>query len=214
VKNLEEILHSQSRPADLAAVKTAKSPIFAKPVADSPVLLTAVAQDEFQLLGVENGWAHVQISGPARGWIRRAQLEMPAGYAATADSGDAAAPQSAAIFKVSKEETRSFSGSWQPLKGKTVRIDWIEPVSPSSTSSAKEKLAFAKALFLHGYENLNVAHQTADGIVIAFDSADGGQIAAAISSVQGLAQGTLSETAFWRQCSLDPPESFRVSAKQ
>jgi hypothetical protein len=214
VKNMEEIQRNQSRPADLVAVKSAKAPIFAKPVADSQILFAAVTQDEFQLLGVEGAWAHVQISGPARGWIRRAQLEMPAGYAPPTGNADADPPLRAAIFRVSKEETSSFNGAWEPLKGKTVRIDWVEPVNPSSPSSAKEKLAFAMSVFLHGYENLNAAHQSTEGIVIVFDSADGGQIASAMSSVKGLAEGTVSERAFWRQCSLDPPESFQGSAKQ
>ena len=71
VKNMEEIQRNQSRPTDLVAVKSPKAPIFAKPLADSQILFTAVTQDEFQLLGVEGTWAHVQISGPARGWIRR-----------------------------------------------------------------------------------------------------------------------------------------------
>jgi hypothetical protein len=213
VKNMEEIQRNQSRPTDLVAVKNPKAPIFAKPLADSQILFTAVTQDEFQLLGVEGTWAHVQISGPARGWIRRSQLEMPAGYAPPAGSADAGPSGRAAIFRVSKEETSSFNGAWEPLKGKMVRIDWVEPVTPSSPSSAKEKLAFAKSVFLHGYENLNAAHQSTEGIVIVFDSADGGQIASAMSSVKGLAEGTVSETAFWRQCSLDPPESFQGSAK-
>jgi hypothetical protein len=212
VTNMEEILHNQARPADLVAVKSVKAPIFAKPLADSQVLLTAVTQDEFPLLGVEGVWAHVQISGPARGWIRRAQLEMPPGYAPAIGSADAD-PAGAAIFKVSKEETSPFTGAWEPLRGKIVRIDWVEPVSPSSPSSAKEKLAFAKSVFLHGYENLNAAHQSAEGIVIVFDSADGGQVASPMSSVKALAEGTVSESVFWRQCSLDPPESFRISAK-
>lgn len=214
VKNMEEIQRNQSRPADLVAVKSAKAPIFAKPLADSQILFTAVTQDEFQLLGVDGAWAHVQISGPARGWIRSSQLEMPAGYTPPTGNADADPPLRAAIFRVSKEETSPFNGAWEPLKGKTVRIDWVEPVTPSAPSSAKEKLAFAKSVFLHGYQNLNAAHQSTEGIVIVFDSADGGQIASAMSSVKGLAEGTVSETAFWRQCSLDPPESFQGSMKQ
>jgi hypothetical protein len=213
VKNLEEILHNQSRPVDLVAVKRPKTPIFERPAEDSAVLLHAEAQDEFQILGVEGSWVHVQISGAARGWMRRSQLEMPPGYAQEADPAGAAAPPSAPIFKLAKEETTPFSGNWELLKGKTVRIEWIEPSVPSATSSAAEKLAFAKSVFLKSYASLLAANQSVEGVVVVFDSADGGQIAATISSVKALADGSLSASAFWRRCSLDPPESFQDSAK-
>ncbi|MFY9752423.1 MAG: hypothetical protein WAJ92_07280 [Candidatus Acidiferrales bacterium] len=217
VKNLQEILHNQSRPVDLVAVKHAKTPVFAKPAEGSPVLLAADVQDEFQILGVEGSWVHVQISGAARGWMRRSQLEMPPGYLQASDSADhadSASPSpSAPMFKLAKEETSPFSGTWALLKGKTVRIEWVEPSSPSATTSGREKLAFAKSTILRSYAALVAANQSVEGIVVVFDSADGGQIAATISSVKALADGSLSPTAFWRQCSLDPAESFQESAK-
>ena len=217
VKNLQEILHNQSRPVDLVAVKHARTPVFAKPVEGSAVLLAADAQDEFQILGVEGSWVHIQISGAARGWMRRSQLEMPPGYLQASDSADradAASPSpSAPMFKLAKEETSPFSGTWALLKGKTVRIEWVEPSSPSATTSGREKLAFAQTTILRSYAALLAANQSVEGIVVVFDSADGGQIAATISSVKALADGSLSPSAFWRQCSLDPAESFQESAK-
>ena len=71
ISNLEEIQRGQSHPGDLAAVRKSKTPIFAKPAESSAVLMTADAQDEFQILAVESSWVHVQISGMSRGWIRR-----------------------------------------------------------------------------------------------------------------------------------------------
>jgi len=53
-----------------------------------------------------------------------------------------------------------------------------------------------------------------DGVVIVFDSADGGQIAATIAGIKGLVDGSLPPAEFWRQCSLDPPESFQDSAQK
>jgi hypothetical protein len=50
-------------------------------------------------------------------------------------------------------------------------------------------------------------------VVLVFDSADGGQIAATLASLKQLTDGVISESAFWKQCSLDPPESFQSSAK-
>ena len=211
IKSLEEIEHNQSRPANLAAVKKAKTPVYTKAAEGAPVLMSADAQDEFEVLEVSGSWVHVRISGASRGWIRRTQLEMPAGFAATAAIAESAAATTPA-FQISKEETNPFTGSWDKLKGKTVRVEWLEATS-SAPSTAGEKLAFAKSVFLKAFENINTSHQSVDGIVVVFDSADGGQIAAALPSVKQLADKSIPEAAFWRECSLDPPESFQVSGK-
>jgi hypothetical protein len=212
IKNMEEIQRNQSHPNDLAAVKKPQTPVLAKPSETSQVLLEADAQDEFQVLGVDGVWVHVQISGLSRGWIRRGLLEMPLGFSAGGGPQDTL-PTPDATFKIAKEETTPFRGNWQPLKGKPVRIEWIEPVNPAMSTSPKDKLAYAKSTFLQAFRNLTQSQPSAEGIVVVFDSADGGQIAAPLSSVKALADRTLSEAAFWRQCSLDPPESFIGSAK-
>jgi hypothetical protein len=213
IKNFEDILHSQVRPADLATVKKAGTHVFSKPGETSPVLFSADAEDEFQILELEGAWVHVQISGSSRGWIRRAQLDLPAEYAgssaAASDPAPAAAP---GLFNISKDETTTFGGKWAPLASKKVRVIWVEPASASASSTAKEKLAFARALFEKTYGELKSSGAAVDGVVIVFDSADGGQIAATISSLKRLADGAISEGAFWKQCSLDPPESFQASA--
>lgn len=63
IKALEDVLHNQVRPTDLAAVKKGGAPIYSKASENSPVLLTANAEDEFQIIEAEGGWVHVQISG-------------------------------------------------------------------------------------------------------------------------------------------------------
>jgi hypothetical protein len=203
ISNMEDIQRNQAHPNDLAAVKKSKTPIFAKPSESAQVLMHAESQDEFQVLGFDGPWVHVQISGASRGWMERAQLEMPAGFA----SSQADAPRPAP-FTVSKEETTSFHGDWAPLKGKSVRIEWVEPATPSLVTSRKDKLTFAKAVFLQASEKLPASPQQPDGIVVVFDSIDGGQIAAALPTVQALANHSLSDAAFWHQCSIDPPDSF------
>ncbi len=215
IKNFEDILHNQVRPADLATVKKAGTHIFSKPADTSPVLFSADAEDEFQVLELQGAWVHVQISGSSRGWIRRAQLDLPAEYAESSAAASDPAPAgalAAGLFNISKDETTTFGGKWAPLATKKVRVIWLEPASASATSTAKEKLAFARALFEKSYGELKSSGAAVDGVVIVFDSADGGQIAATISSLKQLADGALSETAFWKQCSLDPPESFQASA--
>jgi hypothetical protein len=206
VSNMEEIQRNQAHPNDLAAIKKSKTAIYAKPSETAPVLMHADAQDEFQVLGLDGPWVHIQISGASRGWIQRAQLEMPSGFAQAQSPDESSAP--AGPFKVSKEETTSFHGDWAALKGKSVRIEWVEPATPSLLTSRKDKLAFAKTVFLQASEKLPASQQKPDGIVVVFDSIDGGQIAAALPSVQALASHSLSDAAFWRQCSIDPPDSF------
>jgi len=50
-------------------------------------------------------------------------------------------------------------------------------------------------------------------VVVLFDSADGGQVAATTASLQQLEDGSLAEAAFWKQCSLDPPDLFQDATK-
>jgi hypothetical protein len=214
IKNFEEILHNQVRPADLASVNKAGTRVLSKPAEGSPVLFSADAEDEFQVLELQGAWVHVQISGSSRGWIRRTQLDLPAEYRdSAADAGDAA-PAAANLFNISKDETTAFGGKWAPLAGKKVQVIWLEPASPNATSTAREKLTMARALFEKTYRELKSPAPAVDGVVIVFDAADGGQIAATIAGIKGLVDGSLAPAEFWRQCSLDPPESFQDSAKK
>jgi hypothetical protein len=210
VRNLETIQQNQSRPADLAVVRKPKTPVFTKAAEGAPVLMTAEAEDEFQVLDVSGPWVHVQLSGASRGWLRRSQVEMPAGFVQTSEAADNRAASGSGPFKLSKEETNPFSGSWDKLHGKSVRIEWIE--APGTTTPG-EKLAYAKSIFLKAYDGLGNSHESVEGIVVVFDSSDGGQIAATLGSVKQLADRSISEAAFWRECSLDPPETFQVSGK-
>jgi hypothetical protein len=208
VQNLEEILRNQSHPGNLAVVRKPGTPVFAKP--GGAVLLSADAEDEFEILDVEGNWVHVQISGVSRGWIQRAKLDLPEGFAASSakdrDSGTGGDPP----FRVTREETHPFTGKWQELQGKTVRIIWVEPVSQfSQTSSANAKRDFAKALFAKAYQELSSAEQPPAGVVIVFDSADGGQVSATISSLAQWQAGRLSNDSFWKQCFIDPAELFQ-----
>jgi hypothetical protein len=214
VQNLEEILHNQTHPTDLVVVRKSGTPVFAKPQANTPVLFSADAEDEFELLDRQGSWMHVQISGASRGWVRRAQVDLPEGFADSSYKGSASDPPDDAPFRLAREETHAFPGDWQQLRGKSVRIIWVEPASTSGqSSSAQAKRDFAKSLFLKAYKEVSAADQTVAGVVIVFDSADGGQISATLSSLAQWQAGNLSEALFWQQCSLDPPQSFEIASK-
>jgi hypothetical protein len=206
VENLEEIRRNQTHSTDLVVVRKSGTPVLAKPQVNAQVLFSADTEDEFQLLDKQGGWVHVQISGASRGWIRRAQVDLPEGFA------DSAADE--VPFRVAREETHPFTGDWQQLRGKSVRIIWVEPASNAGqTSSAQAKRDFAKSLFLKAYKEVSSASQPLAGVVIVFDSADGGQISATLSSLAEWEGGSLSDASFWQQCSLDPPESFQSTSK-
>jgi hypothetical protein len=215
IKGLEEIQRNQVRPVDLVIVKKPGVSIFSKPEEGAQVLLTADEEDEFQILGLEGAWVHVEISGASRGWMRRSQVELPSSYGGPTGTKAAAAvasPPNADLFKVTKEETNTFSGKWDPLQGKTVRVVWVEPAQGASSTPA-EKRKFAKYLLLKAYKDTASSDQKVYGIVVVFDAADGGQIAATMESVKSLQDGSMSDASFWKAASLDPPEAFQDSPK-
>jgi hypothetical protein len=210
--NLEEILHDQAHPNDLAAVKKSRTPIYAKPQPTAAVLFFAEAQDEFPILGVQPAWVRVQISGASRGWIRREQLELPEGFAKTPGDGGDTNAVAGVTFHVTGEAIRTFAGSWQPLRGKPVKVISVAPPA-GQASSPREKREFAKSLLVAAYPKVATSGVPVEGIVVVFDSADGGQIAVTLADLKRLQEGRLSVAAFWQQCSLDPPEAFRDVSK-
>ncbi|HSB75757.1 MAG TPA: hypothetical protein VLC12_08910, partial [Terriglobales bacterium] len=124
-KNLEQILQRQSRPDNLAAVKSARTPVLERPEDGAHVLFLAEAEDEFQIVDTNGPWVHVQISGLSRGWIHREALQLPPAY-------DTPVPVSAAEvappspFRQTRQETAAFPGTWQPLRGKQVKVIWVQ----------------------------------------------------------------------------------------
>ena len=210
--NLEEILRNQAHPENLAAVKKSGTPVCAKPVSGSQVLFAAEAQDEFQILDVQPSWVHVQISGASRGWIRRADLEMPEGFAVAPATGVNPNPLGVVSFRMTRETVSPFRGDWQPLRGKMVKVFYVEPAAGAATTG-KEKLEFAKSLLLSKEPDATPGADTAQGVVVVFDSADGGQISATLADLKELREGYISEAVFWHRCSLDPRDSFEDAEK-
>jgi hypothetical protein len=209
-KGLDEILRNQAHPNNLVAIKKSGTPVLVSPIEGAKVLFLATAEDEFEILDMNANWVHVRISGLSRGWIRRSGLDMPSAFAAGVKDENPAAPAaSPEHFQVKNEEIASFPGTWEPLRGKTVKILTVQNASggPSDTGS-RAKLEFAKALFDREYAELTQAPTTAVGVVLIFDSEDGGLAAATLPTLQQWKAGTLSDQAFWRRCFFDPPETF------
>ena len=214
-RSLEDILRNQSHPTNLVAVKQEETPVLQAPRLDAPVLFVANAEDEFEILNVDSNWVYLRISGLSRGYLRRSSVQI------LDESADQASRQTTAqkieqpgqppngdknLFVVSSEEVGSFPGQWTPLKGKSVKIISVQLAhSDGHSTTAMDKLRFARAQFKQ-----DVSASSA-GVVLIFDSEDGGMVAATLSTLEQWKAGTLPDDAFWKQCYLDPPEIFGSS---
>jgi len=219
-QGLEEILRNQAHPNNLAAVKNAGTPVMLNPNEGAKVLFQADAEDEFEILDSNASWVHVRVSGLSRGWILRTSVELPEDSVASAQASDTAAKklsetpnaQNATPFQVENEQIASFPGDWEPLRGKTVKIVSVQKTSPAG-AGGEPKLNFAKFIFGNEYAELSQGSSTAAGVVVIFDSEDGGMMAAPVAVLKLWKSGSLSDEAMWRRCYFDPPEAFAVSGQ-
>ncbi|MFZ0761515.1 MAG: hypothetical protein WAM69_16325, partial [Candidatus Sulfotelmatobacter sp.] len=121
-------------------------------------------------------------------------------------------PVAADLFHVTREEDAPFPGDWAPLRGKNVKIVSVEKVNETEKDvSPQLRLEFAKSVLDKDYAELAQKPQELGGIVLIFDSADGGMIAATFPTLQQWKAGKLSDEALWHQCFFDPPETFNGS---
>ena len=220
-RNLEEILRNQSHPTNLAAVKQAETPVLTSPNEGAKVLFLASAEDEFEILDINPEWVHVRISGLSRGWIRRSNLEMAASPVTQVEVPDKPVednpsakdvPGDGPPFQVENEQIASFPGDWELLRGKMVKIVTVQKTRSTGTGS-QAKMDFAKSIFTREYAALTQASSSAAGVVVIFDSEDGGMLAATLPVLQSWRAGTLSDQAFWHRCYFDPPEMFENSGQ-
>jgi len=205
--NLEEVLRDQARPGDLAAVRMTGTPVYSKADNSAEVLFRSDAEDEFKVLDESGEWVHVQISGISRGWIHRSALEMPGEMNASAGSGN---PQD--TTKEVHEETSLFPGDWSPLRGRMVRIRWVQ--SDAAGVAGGDRWQLARSVFRDAYSGVLRSATKVDGVVIVIDAADGGMIAATTSTLQRWNSGSISDAAFRKECWADPPEALGERAKR
>jgi hypothetical protein len=209
--SLEEVLKNQAHPKNLVAIRKSGTPVVASPSLNGKTLFLASAHDEFEMLDFNADWVHVRISGLSRGWIWRTSLEMPEGISDVPQNGPSATPVAADLFQVTREETAPFPGDWEPLRSKNVKIISVQKIQEDEKNSgAQAKLEFAKSLLDKNYAELTAKSQELSGVVLIFDSVDGGMIAATLPTVQAWKAGKLSDAALWHHCYFDPPETFNV----
>jgi hypothetical protein len=210
--SLQEILKNQAHPKNLVAVKKSGTPVVATPSLTAKPQFLASMHDEFELLDFNADWVHVRISGLSRGWIWRNSVEMPDGIASPDTPAVRALAPAADLFHVIREETSTFPGDWDPLKNKNVKIISVQKIDDAKDCGPKERLEYAKFLLEKSYKEMVQKPQELAGIVVIFDSADGGMIAATLATLQQWRAGTLSDSALWHNCFFDPPETFDSTA--
>jgi hypothetical protein len=93
-----------------------------------------------------------------------------------------------------------------------VKIVSVEQTDENAKDSGPRlRLEFVKSVLDKDYAEIAQKSQELAGIVVIFDSADGGMIAATLLTLQQWKAGTLSDAALWHQCFFDPPETFTES---
>jgi hypothetical protein len=212
LEGLQEVQKNQAHPLNLVAVKKSGTPVTARPAEGAHVLFLAAAGDEFEFLDADGAWLHVSVSGVSRGYVKRSSVELTEFIEARVKAQeDAEGAAKQAPFQIEREEISQFPGDWENLKGKKVKIYTVQPISQvAAETDARAKRTFATTLF----KNFSPPDGTAvEGVVVIYDSADGGIIGATMASVSQMADGTLSKEDFWKQCYLDPPEAFDPAAK-
>jgi hypothetical protein len=210
VENLQEIKRTQAHPQNLVMVRSAGTPVYARGAESSRVLFQASAKDEFEFLDFEGEWIHVSISGDSRGYLRRSAVELPDYLAAKATAHSTSLEEKYPAFRIEREENGIFPGSWEPLKGKAVKIYTVQIVSQNpKEAEGVIRQKYALALFQKGANEASSESAAPPGVAVIFDSADGGIAGATSENIQKLSSGAIKEDAFWAESYIDPSDTFQ-----
>jgi len=92
------------------------------------------------------------------------------------------------VFRIEceeREETSIFSGKWEPLSGKLVKIYTVQPVSQDSKATdGAAKLNFASSLLEKFSADSAGPAPGVEGVLVTIDSADGGIVGATLANVR------------------------------
>ena len=214
LQNLKEIQHNQSRPQNLVAVTKSGTTVFDKPSENARQLFQAATNDEFEFLDAANGWIHITISGDSRGYVKQNAVTLSDRIAAQMAGADNELQEKFPGFRMEHEDLGSFPGDWSVLKGKTVKIFTVQPVSQNAKETGPAaRLTYTLALFEKTAKEAASVSPAPEGVVVIFDAADGGIAGAAMADIQKLFSGALTREAFWAQAYLDPSDAFRPAGK-
>jgi hypothetical protein len=200
----------------LASVKRSGVGVMSRMNFGGPVLFRAQAQDEFEVISRESGWALVRLGPDSTGYIQADELNLPDGVVEkTAPTAVAAVSEPASTqvadpgFSVREENVREFSGDWARLRGKKVLFVYVQSRGLlADLSGDSAKLAYAKGIFESRYRVAPEKNPEVEGVVVVFLGNKGGVAAATLTDIRQWVEGGLAEKAFLNRCSLDPPTVF------
>jgi len=209
--------HKASAGAHWASVKRSGVGVMSRKNFGGPVIFRAQAEDEFEVITLEGGWAQVRIESGTAAYVQADELNLPPGLQDTAAaSAVSSGPANSNAggpdlgFAVSREDVNLFSGDWARLKGKRVLFVYAQPRGLLSDMASEDaKLGYAKRVFQSRLKPLLQSQPDVEGVVVVFLGNRGGVAAAALSDIKQWTEGGLSDEAFVNRCSLDPPAEFR-----
>jgi hypothetical protein len=193
---------TQSDPGEYVSAPKASIAIVSAPQERASVLLRTQAEDEFEVLEHRGPWLRVQLQDSQSGWVKSALMKSNRAAVQTIGSTNLQG------FTIIREVPSTFSGDWPRLKGKQALYIWARPEG-SALNTAGSKLRFAESIFRERYrEASHNSQNSVAGIVVIFLDQRGGVAAAALDDIAHWADGTLTQPAFLKKCSLDPPGAF------
>jgi hypothetical protein len=216
IEQLKAADHKPANAAKLASVKRSGVGVMSRQNFGGPVLFRAQAEDEFEVVQLESGWAQVRLGPDSTGYIQADELSLPAwlvekAAAATEVPPSGSGPSQRDLgFSVSREDVTVFSGDWVRLKGKPVLFVYAQPRGLlSDLASQDAKLGYAKRIFETRYRTVSQSKIDIEGVVVVFLGSRGGVAAATLADIQQWVEGGLADEAFVNRCSLDPATEFR-----
>jgi len=218
---IEQLKASDRKPANassLASVKHSGVGVMSRQNFGGPVLFRAQAEDEFEVIDLQSGWAQVRLAPDTTAYIQADELALPDGLVAKAPDTSPGSSQAASTgaqrdlgFSVSREDVTVFSGEWVRLKGKKVLFVYAQPRGLLSDMASQDaKLGYAKRIFQSRYRTVSESQTKVEGVVVVFLGARGGVAAATLSDIRQWVEGGLPDEAFVNRCSLDPATEFRA----
>ena len=215
---IQQMKTGERKPANasrLASVKHSGVGVMSRKNFGGPVIFRAQAEDEFEVVALEAGWAQVRVDPDSPAYIQAEELNLPPGLQEKAAPSSVEAVASAANapdlgFSVSREDVNLFSGEWARLKGKKVLFVYAQPRGLLSDMGSEDaKLGYAKRIFQTRLKTLLQSQPDVEGVVVVFLGSRGGVAAATLADIRQWAEGGLTDEAFVNRCSLDPPAEFR-----